>query len=126
MTAELSRRQFVAVGAAAVAGLRVAGGGHAEQIGGAARYVHVELGAGPWPRREVARIAERAATRAGLDSPTRITALGTAAGAAMFPEEFAITLEYPAGARMAIRASRRHAGGPEVVVRPRSRWDRAG
>lgn len=115
MTTGLTRREFV--GAVAAAGLASTSVGAASGAVETARYVHAEIGAGPWSRGELSRIASRIAADNGLGAMTRMTGLGVSASADSFPEEFAVTLEYASGARVVMVARRRDARGVDVVAR---------
>lgn len=81
------------------------------------RHAHAELPAGPYPREVLARIVAQAGGVLGLSAPESATVLGAALHDVTFPAEFALTLVYPEGLGMVIRASRAHTGAPELTVR---------
>jgi hypothetical protein len=84
---------------------------------GPVRHAHAEIGAGPWTRAKLGRIAERIASANGMGPAASMTSLGIRADAPVFPEEFVVTLAYANGARLILRANRRHQGPADVVVR---------
>jgi hypothetical protein len=105
------------VGAVAIAGLATSGRAHAAKASSRVRYIHAEIGPGPWSRAELARKADGIARDAGLGEPQLITALGADTRADTFPEEFALTLQYARNARIVMRASRTHRGACDIVIR---------
>jgi len=111
----ITRREFVYAGAAFAAALGLVP--RAAAVRGQARYVHTEIAPGPYTREELSQIAANVAGEFGLGNPVRLTALGIHGAAQNFPEEFVVTLEYPAGERLVLRARRGNNGAPRVTSR---------
>jgi len=117
---KLTRREFAAAAAGGLSPLlfpRPARAANPVAHLGAIRYAHLELPAGPYPRREIAQLASEAASSLGFPAPAEITVLGPKIAAEHYPETFALTCIYPDGKRLAIRATPSHTGAPELTVR---------
>ena len=113
---QLTRREFAAATASGLSLFSFAGAAEAPRAD-RIRYAHLELPMGPYSREALARIVARAGETLGLSAPESATALGATIHDVTFPAEFALTLMYPEGLRMMVRASKAYTAAPGLTVR---------
>lgn len=118
MNTILSRREFGAAAATSIA-LTIAPD-YARALSvepKRVRYIHVELGIGPWSRDEISEVLLDLSAQLHLTQPTRVSTLGADANAKIFPERFVLTLHYPDAVRLVLRASKTHSGPARALIR---------